>query len=79
VKNEVCIATFNCTVFVNKPPVIHRNFGVFRMASGPPGLNQVGVFARANISPDSTTSQLQRGPLHSNKKRALVVDGKTLT
>lgn len=49
------------------------------MASGPPGLNQVGVFARANISPDSTTSQLQRGPLHSNKKRALVVDGKTLT
>jgi hypothetical protein len=49
------------------------------MASGPPGLNQVGVFARANISPGNTASQLQRGPLPSNKKRALVVDGKTLT
>jgi hypothetical protein len=67
------------TVLVNKPPVSHHNSGIFRMASGPPGLNQVGVFARADVPPGNTTSQLQRGPLHSNKRRALVVDGKTLT
>jgi hypothetical protein len=66
-------------VFFNKASVSHRNTGLFRIASGPPGLNQVGVFARANISAGNTTSQLQRGPLHSSKKRALVVDGRTLT
>jgi hypothetical protein len=42
-------------------------------------LNQVGVFARADVSSGDTPSQHQRGPFHSNKKRALVVDGKTLT
>ncbi|XP_023711362.1 probable phospholipid-transporting ATPase VD isoform X3 [Cryptotermes secundus] len=49
------------------------------ITSGPPGLNQVGVFARANVSSGDAPSQHQRGPLHSNKKRALVIDGKTLT
>jgi hypothetical protein len=67
------------TLLLNNPLANHHNFDIFRMAGGPPGLNQVGVFARANISPRDTPSQHQRGPLHSNKKRALVVDGKTLT
>nr|CAD7193568.1 unnamed protein product [Timema douglasi] len=40
-----------------------------------PGLNQVGVFARASTQGDVHPQMIPR----SNKKRALVVDGKTLT
>ncbi|CAG2054143.1 unnamed protein product [Timema podura] len=40
-----------------------------------PGLNQVGVFARASTPGDVHPQMMPR----SNKKRALVVDGKTLT
>nr|CAD7396169.1 unnamed protein product [Timema poppensis] len=40
-----------------------------------PGLNQVGVFARASTPGDVHPQMIPR----SNKKRALVVDGKTLT
>jgi hypothetical protein len=67
------------TMFLTNPLANYHNSDIFRMAGGPPGLNQVGVFARANISTRDTPSQHQRGPLHSNKKRSLVVDGKTLT
>jgi hypothetical protein len=66
------------TMFRNNSSANCHNFGIFRLAGGSPGLNQVGVFARANTSID-TPSQRQRGPIRSNKKRALVVDGKTLT
>jgi len=75
-KNKVVFDFFN---WYNVPLVNHHNFIIFRMTGGPPGLNQVGVFARANISPGDTPSQHQRGHVRSNKRRALVIDGKTLT
>ncbi|KDR21129.1 putative phospholipid-transporting ATPase VD, partial [Zootermopsis nevadensis] len=37
------------------------------------------LFYLADIERQDTPSQHQRGPLHANKRRALVIDGKTLT
>ncbi|PSN32447.1 hypothetical protein C0J52_17592, partial [Blattella germanica] len=48
------------------------------MAGGAPGLNQVGVFARAT-STSSNALPHRGGTMRTYKKRALVIDGKTLT